>query len=74
MNNIISIGDLITFSVLGHCNTIIGIVLKVDWAWSDLFSYESSNTTIKVALLKVYSKGKIGSITSLNVIIVNSVL
>ena len=73
MNNCISIGDLISFKLLRKRDTIMGIVLKVDWAWSDLFINKDKNTSIRVALLTVYSEGKIESVTSLDVTIINSV-
>tara|TARA_A100001011_G_C14254611_1_gene819456 strand:+ start:1256 stop:1477 length:222 start_codon:yes stop_codon:yes gene_type:complete len=60
-------GDLIKIRDSDSKTVMIGIVLNIDWGWSDLFAPNNRNN-LKIGLIKMLSKGKIRSATTMDII------
>ena len=48
-------------------NEDVGLIIKVDYGWSDLFLFPEGKNNIKVALLVIYSNGKLETATTLEI-------
>ena len=66
-------GDIIKIRDSDSKTIIIGIILNIDWGWSDLFVSDSRNN-LKIGLIKMLCNGKIISATTMDIIDVVSKL
>ena len=60
-------GDIIRFYEVNSREIKLGIVLGVDWGWSDLFIHHEEKNEIKIGMIKILCMGKIKSATTMEI-------
>ena len=66
-------GDIIKIIDSDSKTAFVGIILVIDWSWSELFMHENKKG-LKIGLIKMFSEGEIKSATTMDVVEIVSAL